>query len=201
MARGNYFPVVSFSTGLNTNYSNQANTETLVNMVDEPTGDFVNINGGKVPVITQRRITAQQSIGYFNQFKNNYGTSFFVNINVPILNGFRGRNRVALARIEAKNAVFFEQTTKTQLGQAVEQAYFNFNNAVERFKTLEIQVADFAESFRTAEVRFNAGAITQVDYLVAKNNVDRSRINLIIARYDYAFRVKILDYYQGKLQL
>jgi len=62
-------------------------------------------------------------------------------------------------------------------------------------------VDDFAESFRIAEVRFNAGAITQVDYLVAKNNVDRSRTNFIIAKYDYAFRSKILDYYRGQLQL
>ncbi len=68
-------------------------------------------------------------------------------------------------------------------------------------QTLERQVADFEESFRTTEVRFNAGAVTQVDYLIAKNNVDRSRSNLIIAKYDYIFREKILDYYQGKLSL
>ena len=201
IARGGFYPTVSFSSGLNTNYSNAARTETLVSIVDQPSGDFVNINGSKVPVITQRRITNQQSIDYFNQFNNNYSTSFFLNITIPILNGFKAKNRVSLAKIDVKNAAFVEQTTKTQLSQSIEQATFNMNAAIERYNTLTRQVADFAESFRTAEVRFNAGAITQVDYLVAKNNEDRARTNLIIAKYDYAFRAKILDYYQGKLVL
>ena len=201
VAKGNYYPVVSFSSGLNTNFSNAARTETLLNMVDEPNGDFVSINGGKVPVITRRRITSQQSIGYFNQFKNNYGTSFFLNISIPILNGFRAKNRVAQARADVKYAAFVEQTTKTQLSQSVEQANFNLNAATDRYNTLVKQVAAFSESFRIAEVRFGAGAITQVDYLIAKNNADRSETNLIIAKYDYVFRSKILDYYQGKLVL
>ena len=201
VAKGNYYPLISFSTGLNTNYSNAARTETLVNMVDAPSGDFVNINGGKVPVITQRRITTQQSIGYFNQFKNNYGTSIFLNISIPLLNGFRAKNRVAQARADEKYAAFVEQTTKTQVSQTVEQASFNLNAATERYNTLVKQVADFSESFRIAEVRFQAGAITQVDYLVSKNNADRAKTNFIIAKYDYVFRSKILDYYQGKLVL
>ena len=201
VAKGNYYPLISFSTGLNTNYSNAARTETLVNMVDAPSGDFVNINGGKVPVITQRRITTQQSIGYFNQFKNNYGTSIFLNISIPLLNGFRAKNRVAQARADEKYAAFVEQTTKTQVSQTVEQASFNLNAATGRYNTLVKQVADFSESFRIAEVRFQAGAITQVDYLVSKNNADRAKTNFIIAKYDYVFRSKILDYYQGKLVL
>ncbi len=201
VAKGNYFPLISFSTGLNTNFSNAARTETLVNMVDAPSGDFVNINGGKVPVITQRRITTQQSIGYFNQFKNNYGTSIFLNISIPLLNGFRAKNRVAQARADEKYAAFVEQTTRTQVSQTVEQASFNLNAATDRYNTLVKQVADFSESFRIAEVRFQAGAITQVDYLIAKNNTDRAKTNLIIAKYDFVFRSKILDYYQGKLVL
>ena len=201
VAKGNYYPVVSFISGLNTNFSNAARTEMLLNMVDEPNGDFVNINGGKVPVITRRRITSQQSIGYFNQFKNNYGTSFFLNISIPILNGFRAKNRVAQARADVRYAAFVEQTTRTQLSQSVEQANFNINAAIERYNTLVKQVEAFSESFRIAEVRFGAGAITQVDYLITKNNADRAKTNLIIAKYDYAFRSKILDYYQGKLVL
>ena len=201
VAKSNFYPTLRFSSGLNTNYSNAARTETVVSVVDAPSGDFVNINGSKVPVITQNRVTTQQPIGYFSQVNNNYSTSFFLNLSIPILNGFRAKNRVTLARIDEKNAAFVEQTTKTQLSQAVEQAYFNLTAAIERYNTLTRQVEDFAESFRIAEVRFNAGAITQVDYLVAKNNLDRTRINLIIARYDYAFRVKILDYYKGALQL
>ena len=61
------------------------------------------------------------------------------------------------------------------------------------------QVNAFKESFREAEVKFNAGSINSVEYLVIKNNLDDANINLIIARYDYVLRSMILDYYSGKL--
>jgi len=199
IARGSYYPIVSLSGSLNTNYSNAANREVFINSIEVASGDFVNFNGGKVPVMTQRSNYASEKINYSDQFKNNYNTSLFLNVRVPILNGFRARNRIVLAKINMKNADLTEYTAKTQLNQLIEQAYFNLNAANERIQTLQRQVADFAESFRTTEVRFNAGVITQVDYLTAKNNVDRSRSNLIIAKYDYVFRMKVLDYYQGKI--
>jgi outer membrane protein len=201
VARGNYYPLVSLSAGINTNYSNAAQREILLNSFETASGDFVNINGTKVPVITQQSSYASQKIGYFDQFNNNYNTSLFLNVRVPIFNASRAKNRVALATIDLKNAEYAAYAATTQLNQTVEQAVFNLQAADERMKTLDQQVKDFSESFRTAEVRFNAGAITQVDYLVAKNNVDRARINYILAKYDYVYRSKIVDYYNGNLVL
>jgi outer membrane protein len=85
------------------------------------------------------------------------------------------------------------------LQQQIEQAYVNMNSAYERYQTLKQQVNDYQESFRIAEVRFNAGAINSVDYLIVKRSVDNANINLIAARYDYILRTKILDFYQGRL--
>jgi outer membrane protein len=92
-----------------------------------------------------------------------------------------------------------EEATCIQLKQNIEEAYFYMSAAYERYQKLVQQVADFSESFRAAEVKFNAGASTQVDYLIAKNNVDRANTNLIIAKYDFLLRTKVLDYYQGKM--
>ena len=63
---------------------------------------------------------------------------------------------------------------------------------------LNQQVKDYTESFRAATIKFEAGAITSVDYIIAKNNVDRANINLIASKYDYILKTKILDYYMGK---
>jgi outer membrane protein len=68
----------------------------------------------------------------------------------------------------------------------------------DRYKILIEQVAAYTTSFRAAEVRFNAGVGNTIDYLTAKNNLDRANNNLISAKYDYVLRTKILDYYQGK---
>jgi outer membrane protein len=144
---------------------------------------------------------AGQNIGYYDQFKNNYGTQVGVTLRVPILNYFQNRNKVALAKIQLQNNIYVEQTTKVQLKQNVEQAYMNMTSAYSRYNVLVEQVKAYTESFRTAEIRFNAGVLTSVDFVVAKNNLDRANLNLINARYDCFIYNKILDYYQGKLAL
>jgi outer membrane protein len=136
---------------------------------------------------------------YSTQFKNNYYTGLGIGISIPILNYFQNRNRVALARIDLKNAQYTDQTTKVQLKQNIEQAYINMTSALERYKVLAEQVDAYTESFRTSEVRFNSGALNSVDFVIAKGNLDRANTNLIIARYDYFIRTKILDYYQSRL--
>lgn len=201
VAKGFYYPTIALSGSFNTNYSNAALRSVPLNTVETASGDFVNLSGSKVPVMTTRTNYSSEKIPYRDQFNNNYNTQVYLSIRVPIFNGFNAKNRVALAKIGLKNAEAAAETVKTQLNQSIEQAYFNMTAAMEKYKTLQQQVRDFSESYRTAEVRFNAGAINQVDYLVAKNNVDRSNANLITAKYDYIFRLKILDYYQNQLSL
>ena len=83
----------------------------------------------------------------------------------------------------------------------MEQAWQNLSAAYGLYKGYLDQVNAYKESFRTAEIRFNAGVITSVDYVIAKNNLDRASSNLAGARYTFIFRTKILEYYQGRLTL
>jgi outer membrane protein len=197
-ARSGFFPTVGLNGNIYTNYSSGATTEVLVNTIEKPTPDFVEISGSKFSVIRQQSNYNSQKISYSNQFKNNYSSSVSIGLRLPLLNGFRTKNQVALAKIELKNADYIANNSRLQLRQEIEQAYANMTAAYERYEILSRQVNSFTASFRSAEVRFNAGAGTQVDYLIAKNNLDRSNINLIAARYDYVLRKKVIDFYLGR---
>jgi outer membrane protein len=124
-----------------------------------------------------------------------------VGLRIPVFNSFRVKNNIKLADIVVRNSELVEEATKVQLRQQIEQAHLNMTNAFDRYKTLAQQVSAYSTSFRAAEARFNAGVGTSVDYLIAKNNLDRSNINLISARYDFVLRKKILDYYQNAVSL
>ena len=169
-ARGNLYPSVGLGGGFYTPYSSTASS-----------GDSIN-----------------PKIGYYDQLSNFYRTYVGIGVSIPIFNNFRFRNQVALAKIDLKSADFTAKTRQIQLKQSIERDFFNMTAAKNKYQALVEQVAAYTESFRAAEVRFNAGASTSVDYLIAKNNLDRTNVNLIIARYDYVLRTKILDYYQGK---
>jgi outer membrane protein len=201
VAKGGYFPSVAVNGNIFTNYSSAASREILVNTFEKPSTDYVDIGGSKFSVIRQQANYNSERISYLNQFNNNYSSSVSVGLRVPILNGFRTRNQVALAKIDLRYATYVAESSRIQLKQQVEQAHFNMTAAYNKYTVLVSQVKSFSESFRIAEVKFNAGVSTQVDYLIAKNNLDRANINLITARYDYLLRKKVLDFYQGNLNL
>ena len=197
-AKGDLYPNLVLSGNVTTNYSSAANRDIFLNTTEVTTPQYVMINGIKTAVISPKDNFQSQRIKYNEQLDNNLFTSLSLGLRIPIFNSLQARTRVRLAQIDQKNAEYVEQTTKTQLSQAIEQAYFNMTAAQNRYTVLTEQVTAFQESFRIAEIRFNEGAITSVDYIIAKNNLDRANLNLISARYDYLLRTKILDYYQSK---
>jgi outer membrane protein len=200
-AKGQFYPSLILNGALGTNYSNAATVQDLTGTTDVLTENYVNVNNEKSFVYSPQSMYDSRKISYGDQWKNNFNSSVSIGIQIPILNGLQTRTKVKQAVIQEKRSDINAKTTKTQLQQEVEQAYINMNSAYERYQTLSSQVEDLTISFKAAEVKFNAGALTSVDYLLIKNKADNSNINLISAKYDYILRTKILDFYQGKLSL
>jgi outer membrane protein len=201
VAKGSLYPTLALYGGIATRYSSAAQHATLVDSFEVNTGGYVKTPAGNQPVYALNRSYNNEKVSYSDQFRNNYNTQVNLGLQIPILNGFLSRNKVALAKINLQEARYVEESTRIQLKQNIEQAYLNMTAAYDRYQILQEQVDAFRESFRTAEIRFNAGVLNSVDYIVAKNNLDRANNNLINARYDYFIRTKILDYYQGRLSL
>jgi outer membrane protein len=197
-AQGQLFPILSLNGNANTNYSSAASNLIFLNTTDVTSNDYVVVNGSPSPVIYKQRNYNSERISYRKQLTNNFFTSFSLNLRIPIFNSLQQRNRIKLSKLTLKNNELVAQTTKTQLQQSIEQAYINMTSASDRYKVLLEQVAAYKESFRAADIRFNTGVGNSIDYLSAKNNLDRSNINVITAKYDYILRTKVLDYYQGR---
>ena len=140
---------------------------------------------------------ATGKINYKDQIENNIFYAVSLGLRIPIFNSFRTKNNIKLADIAVRSSELVEENTKNVLRQQVEQAHLNMTNAYDRFTTLQEQVNAYATSFKAAEARFNAGVGTSVDYLIAKNNLDRANINLISSKYDFVLRKKVLDFYQN----
>ncbi len=196
--KGRFFPTLSFNGGLGSTYSSVANRLDLINTLDVPTSNYVTISGTKVPVFAPQNNYRSQAITYGSQLSNNLNSSLAIGLSIPILNGLLAKSNYRQARIVEKRTAFEAQTAKTVLRQAVDQAYVNMSAAFERYQTLSRQLVDFTNSFKAAEVRFNAGVKSSVEYLLAKNNMDRANANFVSAKYDYLLRSKVLDFYQGK---
>lgn len=196
-ARGNYYPNVYLFGRLNTNFSNSAQSFAETGTAIEETGDFVNINNNQFPVMRNETLFIGSRIGYADQFNNNFNSVFGVSVQIPILNGFRAKNLVALQKIQKEESLVDFENTKLSFKQSIDQAYLNMESTYDRYFILEDQVKAYEESFRVNEIRFNNGVSNVVEYITSKNNLDSAQLNLSNAKYEYLLRVKVLDYYRG----
>ncbi len=201
VARGQYYPTLSFGASIYTSYSNAATATTPINsfFYDTSRNNYVSTNNGDFYVISKEQNSVTQNISFGDQFKNNKYTTFSLSLSIPILNQLRARNNVKQAKINLENAQYNATNTRLVIQQNVELAYQNMVMANSQLKSDQDAADGYAESFRIKEIKFNEGVITSDVYLLAKNNLDRATISLTIARYNYIFRSRILDYYQGKL--
>jgi outer membrane protein len=140
-------------------------------------------------------------ISYNSQFRNNYYSALSIGLNIPIFTNGVKRNNLDRAKINALYSRDVEENSKIVLKQNIEQAFYNMTGAYKRYQALTEQVRVYTESYRIYKLRFDAGVITSVDFIIAKNNLDGATVNMISAKYDYFIDSKILDYYQGKLSL
>lgn len=196
--RGQLFPTLSLNGSANSNYSSAAMQNIFLNTTEVTSPDYVLVNGSPIAVIRQQSNFRSDKINYTRQLNNNIFTSISLNLSIPIFNSLQTRNRIKLAKIDLERLSASEHTAKTELQQNIERAYVNMKASFERYKTLLEQVNAYTQSFRAAEIRFNEGVGNSIDYLTAKNNLDMANNNLVVWKYDYILRTRILDYYQGR---
>ncbi len=135
---------------------------------------------------------------FFEQIWDNLGQSFTLGLSIPIYSNRSVKSRIDRAEISAKNAMLNEQLTQKQLRTVIEQTYFDLKGAAKKYEATKEQLTAVNSVFTSSEKKYNVGVMTATDFLIQKNNLTQAMSNLIQAKYDYIFKSKILDFYQGK---
>ena len=136
-------------------------------------------------------------LSFGDQLKGNGRYGFGFSLNIPIFNKFQVRNSISNSTIQVMDYEYQLQNTKNVLRKDIETAYTNAFAALKKFISTEKAVASMEEAFRYTEEKFNVGMVNSVEYNQSKNNLTNAQSNLLQAKYDYIFRTKILDFYNG----
>lgn len=196
--KAQFTPLVSVFGGVNTNYSSAAEIFSNSGTRIVETGDFVSINGQDFPVMTEQTQFVAESISYNDQLDNNLNTVMGVAVRVPLFNGFRAKNNVALEKIRVQESILELERTHLDIKNTISQVHFDMEAVYNRYKSIQKQVEAYTESYRINEIRFNNGVSNFLNYITSKNNLDNSKVNLANAKYEYILRVMVLEYYRGK---
>jgi outer membrane protein len=135
---------------------------------------------------------------FADQFKDNVNKSLGFTLSVPIYNGLQTYTGVKNARLNALNAKYSQDLLEQNLYKTIAQAYANAKAALNKFNASKASVEASEQSFFYSQQKFNVGSISTFDYNSAKLRLQNAQGNLVQAKYDYVFKLKVLDYYQGK---
>ncbi len=202
VATGGFYPTVSLFGGFQTNYSNAINSRPIItgtNTIAQVPTELLTASGESIFLVDQEvPIIEEADFGYSEQFDENLSWNFGLNLNIPIFNGWRTRSNVQRSKIQLEQAEINSLRARNVLRQQIETIYTNATAASKTYTASLRQVEALEETFRSIENQYNLGAANFTDYQVASNNLFQAKSDLVRAKYDFVFKKKVLDLYQGK---
>ena len=195
IAKGTISPSLSISSSYGTGYSgaNEIGKNPITNIV--PIGYTL---GGDMVFSDYQTFSTYETKSFNEQLDDNSNYSIGFYLTIPIFNRLQSKTSIARARINVKNAEYNLQLTKNQLNKTIQQAHADAIAALNKYNATMKSVVALEESFKYTEQKYNVGLLNSLEYNDAKNKLAQAKSELLQAKYEYVFRTKVLDFYQGK---
>ncbi len=135
---------------------------------------------------------------FMDQLKDNVNYGLSLSLSVPIFNGWQVNQAISNARLGIEQSQYNLEYQKNMLYKDIQQAYADAKASLKKFHSSQRALVSMKESFRYTEQKFNVGLVNTIDYKTSKNQLARTQSDLLQAKYEYIFTVKVLDFYRGK---
>jgi outer membrane protein len=168
IAKGAIFPTLGAFFNYNTRYSDQ----------------------------TRDPITGEQ-IGFKNQLWINDGISYGAQLNIPIFNGFATRNNIQRSKISLEKAKLQFEQSKLDLETNINQAYVDVSSFAKSYEAAQKTLEARRLAYNYAKERYDVGLMNAFDFSQAQSRVDNAEAELVSTKYNYLFRLKVLEFYFG----
>ena len=125
------------------------------------------------------------------------GVAYGVQLNVPIFNGFGIRNNIQRSKIAVERAKLQFEQDKLDLENTVNQAYVDVTTFYKAYEAAEKTLEARRLAYQYAKERYQVGLMNAFDFSQAQSRVDNAEADVVRTKYDYIFRLKILEFYFG----
>ncbi len=168
IAQSSYSPRLSFQWGYNSRWSKNNNNNFL-----------------------------QSTTDFWQQINDNKGMNAGFSLNIPIFNGFAISNEVKTQRLNVMKAEFAKEQTELTTQKNIYQAYNDAANAKKLYEATEKTAQAKQQAFSYAQERHNVGLMNTFDFSQAKYQYENAQNDYVKAKYNYIFKIKVLEYYFG----
>lgn len=198
LERSNYYPNLNGFFNYNTRESGAERIKQGGVNPDFPTQPIGIVEEtGQVVVTPNFAFVTEPPLPFVEQLWRNDGISYGVQLNVPIFNGLSVRNNVKRRQINLKNFEFRLEQAKLDLESNVYQAFVDVRGALKAYEAAEVALQSQELAYQYASDRFDVGLTNAFDFSQSKLRLDNAKIELNRTKFDYIFKLKVLELYFG----
>lgn len=201
IARGAYQPTLAgfYSFSTRAAYSDRI-TGSQLDLLNPTvnTGNFVTVNGVNYSIFQPNYTPVfSKSAPIFDQFSDNKGHNFGLQLNVPIFNGFAVRNNIERSKVALERAKIALSQTEIDLERTVYTAFTDANGAYNAYQSAVVALEAREGAFNYAKERYAVGMMNSFDFNQAQTLYANAQSEVLRTKYDYIFRTKIVEFYFG----
>lgn len=196
IAKAAYLPSVGIGGSVGTNYASTARSLNGGETVYIPT--VIEFQGVETEVGLPSFQPNFENVPFATQLGENITYGYGLSLSIPIYTNNRNKSNVLLADLGRENAVLTDQQNQDQFRQQLEQAIIDARNAKKQYEAAEKSVEASKRALENLQSGFNQGTIDNFQLTIATNQYDNAVTQSLISKYDYIFRMKVIDFYKGK---
>lgn len=138
-----------------------------------------------------------KSAPFFDQFSNNKGQSFGAQLSIPIFNGFSIRNNVERSKVSLEKSKIAVEQQNLDLQRNVYIAFTDAKGALNAHESAIAALESRQESYNYAKEKYAVGLMNSFDFNQSQTLLSNAQSEVIRTKYDYIFKIKILEFYFG----
>jgi outer membrane protein len=198
-AKGALYPTLGLGASAGTNFSTTVKEVTGAALAGvSPTASFVDVNGSQYQVFQPAFNYSTRMTPFGRQLDNNFRQTVAFSLSVPLFNGWNARRNVEQAKVSVESQRLGLEQTKLQLRQDIYKAYADATASARQYYASEKAVSASQIAYDFSTKRYDLGLINIVEYLTTQNTLTQAKAKMLNAKYDYIFKVKLLEFYEGQ---
>jgi outer membrane protein len=131
------------------------------------------------------------------QFDLNKGHSFGFQMNIPVLNGFATKNNVERSKVALDRSKIAFSQQELDLERNIYTAFTDAKGAMKAYESAIITLEARQEAYNYAKEKFVVGMLNAFDLNQSQSLFVNAQSEVVRTKYDYIFRVKVIEFYFG----
>lgn len=172
IAKASFYPTISLNIGYGTSYSSARRK--IISNYDN----------------------TYKPYSFFEQYRDNASGYISLGLSFPILNSMLARNEVRRAKLELKKSEYALETARKEMRKEVIQAILDAEISEKKYSGSVSYLKSAEEAFRQISIKYEKGAANMTEYTTAVSTMSKAQYQFLLSKYEYIFKVKILEFYK-----